>query len=83
MPADDISHYAVVAVTTDGVLPAHLSDLVGDFVVPAASARHSGSALHVRRFRDDQVAVVPRVGHLGLLNSEAAYEQMRTWLSGS
>lgn len=83
MPADGIAHYAVVAVTTDGVLPAHLSDLVGDFVVPAASARHSGSAVLVRRFRDDQVAVVPRVGHLGLLNSEAAYAQMRTWLSGS
>ena len=79
VPADDIRHWGVVAVTAQGRLPVGLAQQVGDLVVPHDSATHA-LPTPARRFCDDSVAVVAGVSHLGLLNDDRVYGQLRSWL---
>lgn len=60
---------------------AGLADSVGDGLVPLASAlgRHADAAFDLH-FPAAHQAVLAGVHHLGLLDSPAAYEQVRAWL---
>lgn len=81
VPAGDIDHYAVVGLIAGGRVPQALADRLGDLVVDGASAAHRHDEPDRSRFGVDQVALVPGIGHLGLLNHDAVYVHLRRWLS--
>ncbi|MEI2778121.1 MAG: alpha/beta fold hydrolase [Tetrasphaera sp.] len=78
-PRADIRHHAVVGVTGP-TLAAPVSELLGDLLVPVASAAHAELESVQRRFTHDGIAVVRGVTHLGLLNNEETYAHLLRWL---
>ncbi len=75
-------HRAIVGVA-GSALPGPLADVVGDVVVPVASASHAEGPSVTRRFADEDVAAVLGVTHLGLLNHDGVYAHLHRWLSTS
>ncbi len=76
--APGVRHHAVVAVAA--VAPEVLSDWLGDLVVSAHSASHGETDTVQTRYREDVIAVVRGVTHLGLLNNDEVYRHIRRWL---
>ncbi len=79
-PAAGIRHHAVVGVAGSR-LPTAVGELVGDVVVPLASASHAEIPAVGRRFGEEDIAVVTGVTHLGLLNHDAVYSHLHRWLA--
>jgi pimeloyl-ACP methyl ester carboxylesterase len=55
--------------------------LLGDILVPAASANGSGRSAHRTPLAFDDAAHFPGLSHFDLLNHPAVYARLRAWLS--
>lgn len=77
-------HHAVVAIATADRLPPTLAEWLGDFVVSSHSASHrqtdDETAAERWRFADERIAIVPGIGHFGLLNNDRVYAHLHAWL---
>lgn len=72
-----IRHLAIVGLLGKKI-DGRIAQLIGDGVVPAASARGSGRrAPRSRRFAGEDVVVLPGVGHLALVHDPSVYAAIR------
>lgn len=81
LPYPDVDHYAVVGLIAGGRVSEQIADRLGDLVVDGTSASHRVDEPGRSRFGVDRVAIVPGVGHFGLLNHDTVYEHVQRWLT--
>lgn len=73
--------YAVAGLMGSAKVPAALSDVAGDGLVPLASAlgQHKDPA-RVIKFEDESQLVIQNLNHLDMLSNRQVYDQLLTWL---